>query len=40
MIRDDIREAASRGDRDRASELMMVLRHFLETHPEAHVRSQ
>ena len=40
MIRDDIREAASRGDRDRASELMMVLRHFLETHPEARVRSQ
>ncbi len=40
MIRDDIREAASRGDRDHASELMMVLRHFLETHPEAHVRGQ
>ena len=40
MIRDDIREAASRGDRDRASELLTALRHFLETHPEAHVRSQ
>ena len=39
MIRDDIREAANRGDRDHASELMMVLRQFLETHPEARVRS-
>jgi hypothetical protein len=31
VIRDDIREAANRSDRDRASELMMVLQHFLET---------
>ena len=36
MIRDDIHEALSRGDKDHASELLMVLRHFLATHPEAH----
>jgi hypothetical protein len=35
MIRDDIHEALSRNDKDRASELLMVLRHFLDTHPEA-----
>ena len=35
MMRDDINEAIARGDRDHASELMMVLRHFLDTHPEA-----
>jgi hypothetical protein len=35
MIRDDIHEALSRGDKDHASELLMVLRHFLATHPEA-----
>ena len=37
MIRDDIHAALSRGDKDHASELLllMVLRHFLETHPEA-----
>jgi hypothetical protein len=35
MILDDIREALSRNDKDRASELLMVLRHFLDTHPEA-----
>jgi hypothetical protein len=38
MIRDDIHESLSRGDKDRASELLMVLRHFLATHPEAHVK--
>ena len=35
MMRDDIRAALSRGDKDRASELLMVLRHFMATHPEA-----
>ena len=35
MMRDDIHEALSRDDRDHASELLMVLRHFLDTHPEA-----
>ena len=38
MIRDDIHGALSRGDKDRASELLMVLRHFLATHPEAHAK--
>jgi hypothetical protein len=32
MIRDDIGEALSRNDKDRASEKLMVLRHFLDTH--------
>jgi hypothetical protein len=35
MMRDDIKEAIARGDRTHASELVMVLRHFLDTHPEA-----
>ena len=35
MIRDDIHDGAHRGDKDHASELLMVLRHFLATHPEA-----
>ena len=35
MMRDDINEAIARGDQDHASELVMVLRHFLDTHPEA-----
>jgi hypothetical protein len=35
MIRDDIREAWKRGDKDHASELLMVLRQYLATHPEA-----
>ena len=35
MMRDDIRAALSRGDKDHASELLMVLRHFMVTHPEA-----
>jgi hypothetical protein len=35
MIRDDIHDALSRGDKDHASELLMTLRHFLATHPEA-----
>jgi hypothetical protein len=35
MMRDDIHDALSRGDKDHASELLMVLRHFLATHPEA-----
>ena len=38
MIRDDIHAALSRGDKDHASELLMVLRHFLATHPEAHAK--
>jgi len=35
MIRDDIHAALNRDDRDHASELLMVLRHFLDVHPEA-----
>ena len=35
MIRDDIREAWHRGDKDHASELLLVLREYLATHPEA-----
>jgi hypothetical protein len=35
MIRDDIREALKRDDRDHARELFMALRHFLDTHPAA-----
>jgi hypothetical protein len=35
MMRDDNHDALSRGDKDHASELLMVLRHFLATHPEA-----
>ena len=35
MIRDDIRDALKRNDRAHAQELLMALRHFLETHPEA-----
>jgi hypothetical protein len=34
MIRDDIHDALNRGDKDHASELLMVLRHFLDAHPE------
>ena len=39
MIRDDIHNALSRGDKDHASELLMVLRHFLATQPEANNKS-
>jgi hypothetical protein len=35
MMRDDIHDALSRGDKEHASELLMVLRHFLATHPDA-----
>jgi hypothetical protein len=35
MMRDDIHDALSRGDSDHASELLMVLRHFLATRSEA-----
>ena len=35
MIRDDIRDAWNHGDKDHASELFMVLRQYLATHPEA-----
>jgi hypothetical protein len=35
MMRDDIHAALGRGDKDHASELLMALRHFLATHPEA-----
>jgi hypothetical protein len=38
MIRDDIHAALGRGDKDHASELLMVLRHFLATHPEARAK--
>ena len=39
MMRDDIHDALSRGDREHASELLMVLRHFVATHPEANKKS-
>ena len=35
MIRDDIHDALSHGDTEHASELLMVLCQFLDTHPEA-----
>lgn len=35
MIFDDIRAARHSGNRAHAHELVMVLRHFLESHPEA-----
>ena len=35
MIRDDIHDALGRDDKDHASKLLMVLRHFLATHPAA-----
>ncbi len=35
MILDDMTAAIERGDDVHARELVMVLRHFLETHPEA-----
>ena len=34
MIRDDIRAALRRDDKDHARELFMALRHFVDTHPE------
>jgi hypothetical protein len=40
MIRDDIREALKRGDRDHARELFMTLRHFLDIHPAARRNGQ
>ena len=33
MLRDDIRAALARGDREHARELFMALRHFLSMHP-------
>ena len=38
MIRDDIREALKRDDRNHARELFMTLRHFLDVHPSARSR--
>jgi hypothetical protein len=35
MMRNDIHDALGRGDCEHASELLMVLRHFVATHPEA-----
>jgi hypothetical protein len=35
MLRDDIRAALTRNDRDHARDLFMALRHFLSCHPEA-----
>ena len=35
MLRDDIRAALARHDRQHARELFMALRHFLSTHPDA-----
>jgi hypothetical protein len=34
MLRDDIRAALTRNDKQHARELFMALRHFLSTHPE------
>jgi hypothetical protein len=34
ILRDDIRAALARGDRQHARELLMALRHFLLVHPE------
>ena len=38
MMRDDIHAALDRDDREHASELLTVLRHFLATHPEARAK--
>lgn len=38
MLRDDIRHAIERGDRDHARELIMAFRHFVTEHPEALAR--
>jgi hypothetical protein len=38
MIRDDIRQALKRDDRDHARELFMTLRHFLDVHPQARMK--
>ena len=35
MLRDDIRAALARNDRNHARELVMALRHFLSTYPVA-----
>ena len=35
MLRDDVRSALRRRDREHARSLFMALRHFLSTHPEA-----
>jgi hypothetical protein len=40
MLRDDIRAALARGDREHARELFMALRHFLSEHPEAAAAAQ
>ncbi len=34
MIRDDIRSALARRDKDHARDLLMALRHFVSEHPE------
>ena len=39
ILRDDIRAALARGDRQHARELLMALRHFLLVHPEARQRA-
>ena len=39
MIRDDIRAAIARGDRQHARELIGALHHFLSVHPEALVKT-
>lgn len=40
MIRDDIREAIRRGNREHAAELLAALRHLLAEHPAARTRSR
>jgi hypothetical protein len=39
MLRDDIRAALRRNDRDHARALFMALRHFLFTHPDVLARN-
>jgi hypothetical protein len=39
MIRDDIRTAIQRGDKQHARELIAAMHHFLSVHPEALVKS-
>jgi aryl-alcohol dehydrogenase-like predicted oxidoreductase len=39
MLRDDIRAALARGDREHARDLFMALRHFVSAYPEARQRA-
>jgi hypothetical protein len=39
ILRDEVRAALARGDRQHARGLFMALRHFLSAHPETHQRA-